>query len=441
MFPTVISADAASARATVPVAPTRFAAVRPLFGSLHPSVRFGDSFESSPTSALDFSGQDLTGEAFGRIARQPHLMGAQLVEAILTGQDMNGKKCDGAVFNGVTWRHGSMAYAVLNDAKFNPSLHGKRADLSHTYMNGVRMDRAEFIEAILDHAVLSNAEGDKAVFRKASMKNSNLSFSQLPRAVFDGADLSGADLRSLQGNDRDYAVNRFTKAKHARQHAASFKAARLHGADLLGANLIGADLSGAKLTALGPEFPHPASLYNTHLEFANLSRADLSGVLFEKIWLRNANLTGAILPGANFTTLESEEMIHGVNFSNATLTDANFEGMALRGVNFKKAALEGANFSKATLNRLAMQEARLQGAQLAGAKLHGTVLSGAKLQGANLEGAELLGTDLRDAVIDADTHLNGAKYNRHTKFPAGFEPPDTMIYVPDILDKLPGRGH
>ena len=52
----------------------------------------------------------------------------------------------------------------------------------------------------------------------------------------------------------------------------------------------------------------------------------------------------------------------------------------------------------------------------AGESLEGADLEGGDLQGADLRGADLVGADLSQA------DLKGARYNKNTRFPEGFDP-------------------
>ncbi len=64
--------------------------------------------------------------------------------------------------------------------------------------------------------------------------------------------------------------------------------------------------------------------------------------------LRNVDLSGLILIGANFTGAD----LRGANLSNAILTSANFAGADLRGCNIKRTVLRYAKFRKTHLQDL-----------------------------------------------------------------------------------------
>lgn len=90
------------------------------------------------------------------------------------------------------------------------------------------------------------------------------------------------------------------------------------------------------------------------------------------------------------------------------------------------ANLAGADFAEFDLIGLNLHQADLQGTNLAEADLSWANLSGANLSGANLTGAQLFEADLRSACLAGanltDVNLTGARYNRSTRWPAGFNP-------------------
>ncbi len=76
--------------------------------------------------------------------------------------------------------------------------------------------------------------------------------------------------------------------------------------------------------------------------------------------------------------------------------------------------------SNADLRGIDLRGADLRMTNLQGADLVGADLVGADLIGANLNYADLQGADLRGASLLA--RLQGAIYNKLTKFPDGFDP-------------------
>lgn len=130
-----------------------------------------------------------------------------------------------------------------------------------------------------------------------------------------------------------------------------------------------------------------ANLDKAHLSFANLSGAELS---FSS--LIDVKLNVAILKGIN---LEFSDL------TNAQLLNANLEGATLFETNFTEAH---------------MRKSNLRGVNLVNATLKGT-----ELVRANLENADLSNANLEDAILH-QANLRGAKYNKNTTFPEGFDP-------------------
>jgi hypothetical protein len=85
-------------------------------------------------------------------------------------------------------------------------------------------------------------------------------------------------------------------------------------------------------------------------------------------------------------------------------------GSRLRGADFRGADLRGADFYLADLRNASLYGADLQGAYLSRARLWGADLRQADLRGASLEG------DL------SEVRLEGARYDRRTRWPPGFDP-------------------
>lgn len=98
----------------------------------------------------------------------------------------------------------------------------------------------------------------------------------------------------------------------------------------------------------------------TDLTETNISYADLSGLIAEKVKFDNSKLDGSMmsnsffagssfkgasLVGADFT----ESDLQGVSFKDADLTNADFEICNLKGADFRGAKIEGASFKGANL--------------------------------------------------------------------------------------------
>jgi len=100
------------------------------------------------------------------------------------------------------------------------------------------------------------------------------------------------------------------------------------------------------------------------------------------------------------------------------LVKADLRAVELAEADLSHANLQGADLTSANLQSANLSYANLKDSTLVGANLKGTELVGASLRGANLDGA-----DLQEAVLD------GAEEDRHTRWPEGFEKPDTLVRV------------
>jgi Pentapeptide repeats (8 copies) len=112
--------------------------------------------------------------------------------------------------------------------------------------------------------------------------------------------------------------------------------------------------------------------------------------------------------------------LHDVDLRRANLRDAHLERAHLRRAHLGDAFLYRAHLEGAFLN-----DAHLEGAYLRGAHLERVDLRGAHLEGADFLGAHLGEVDLRGAVLEDgrnlnDAHLNGAKADGSTSWPAKF---------------------
>lgn len=119
---------------------------------------------------------------------------------------------------------------------------------------------------------------------------------------------------------------------------------------------------------------------------------------------RGANLSGARLPWA-------------------WLWAANLQRADLRYADLRGARLWAANMQEANLGHANLRRANLRGASLRGGGLEWVDLRGARLEWVDLRGADLRAAQLGGAL------LHGARVNRETRWPSGFEVPDTVVLV------------
>lgn len=134
--------------------------------------------------------------------------------------------------------------------------------------------------------------------------------------------------------------------------------------------------------------------------------------------LKKADLVGANLDGANLrkaNLIEAdllEAHLEGSDLTEARLEGANLLGTYLAGAELTEANLDGADLYHADLNGAHLWRAHLERSRLWGTFLKKSYLDGAYLEGANLQGI----------FYDANTTWYGARYNKATQWPDGFDP-------------------
>ena len=174
-----------------------------------------------------------------------------------------------------------------------------------------------------------------------------------------------------------------------------------HNIDLSQADFTGSVLRGADFslgTYIGTCF-FACDFTNANLSHANFSRADLRGC-----YLAGANMSGTDLTNADMRSgkiMEKEK--------NGTLSNRERSG----GGQGTKTILIGAKLTNANLSGLRANSADFTDANLAQTMTHDANFNGAKLKGANLTGTDFTGSDLTDAdmnnAILSDTILESTE--------------------------------
>ena len=223
-------------------------------------------------------------------------------------------------------------------------------DLSGLKLQGANFQNAILEKADLETATLIGAEFQKANLTEAKLKGANLGIANFQNAILEKADLETANLFD------------------ANLHKANLTGAKLKGADLRKANFQDAILEKADLET--------ADLFD-----ANLHKANLTGVKLKGADLRKANFQNAILEKADLET---------ANLFDANLHKANFQNAIL-----EKADLETADLFDANLHKANLTGAKLKGADLRKANFQNACLVEADLQNANLSFANLKECDLK----------------------------------------------
>ncbi|MBD3240351.1 MAG: hypothetical protein GF331_07180 [Chitinivibrionales bacterium] len=190
-------------------------------------------------------------------------------------------------------------------------------------------------------------------------------------------------------------------------------------ADLSRAELNGVILSGARLRQV--------DLEDARLDGARLEGADLRDANLEHASLRGANLCGADLRGANLEDVDLTEAILGqptpgetggsppgvtgnaspANLKGADLEEAIFDRASLVGVNLSHTEASDASFVDARLDGACMVDIDLDCARLKRARFGGADLRDASLLMTELQQADLRGVNWRDATL-RDAKLQGA---------------------------------
>jgi uncharacterized protein YjbI with pentapeptide repeats len=284
----------------------------------------------------------------------------------------------------------------------------------------------DFSRADLSGIDLSGRDLHGSVFAGALLQKAKLAGANLVAADFEGADLTEADLTGANLKNADLKRANLAKAtlKKAKLDSATFDRAKLPGAALdecegkmtsfHRANLKGATLSKAKLTLV--------DLTRTVLDGANFTGAELKATDIE-----GASAVGAIFAEADLTNFRaaspktdarkadfklskgassiwSDAVLDGADFSGAKLTGADFTGASLAGAVFKRGDFaEGmfadANLKKALLSQVNLLRASFERADLGGADLQGANCFEAEFWDAKTQGADLRGANLKKTKL------------------------------------------
>jgi uncharacterized protein YjbI with pentapeptide repeats len=271
-----------------------------------------------------------------------------------------------------------MILIVLGRRKQAFETEEQRLNLNGVDIGSVNLPGAHLNRALLEQSNLGGAHLQGASFERADMKDA-----MAPGAHFNGAPLAEAELSraNLEGADLG---------------GAELQRAVIRGAYLIGTKFAGADLAGAKLAG--------ANLWDADLrQSRNLAHADLTGAFYgEKTrWPAEFNPAsrGAVRlhPGVDLRQCD----LRAVNLSYMDLSKANMTAKDVMEADLSHAKLIGAELRYATLTDARLYDADLSHANLAGAELRGASFTGAVLSG---------------------TILRGARYNRETRWPSGFDP-------------------
>ncbi len=242
-----------------------------------------------------------------------HLGGADLCRARLSGAHaedahFESARLDAADLSGAFLDRASLRGADLRDARLaGASLIG--ADLLHARVDGADFSRADLSGAVLSGLTLAKARFEGARFAGADLSNSRLEGMVLPRADFANANLSQALLTGSQMPDADL---RGADLRSAGLAEVEWERADLRGADLreaafhLGSSRRG--LVGSPIACEGSrtgfytddsneqDFKSPEEIRKANLVGADLRGANIDGVDFYLVDLRNARVDPQQIP-------------------------------------------------------------------------------------------------------------------------------------------------
>lgn len=163
-------------------------------------------------------------------------------------------------------------------------------------------------------------------------------------------------------------------------------------------------------------------------------------------------------------SVESTKRLHlaGKDLRGRSMTDADMVGVCLDRADLSEACLDSVNLFQSSLLGTILDRAQIRGgdlsdtnaekaslveANLARCDLSGANFRQANFDGANLSGADLRATDLRGANL-VRVDLRGAHYDRHTRWPSGFELDSAgSVYTPEerldimLTTMRPGRPY
>ena len=248
----------------------------------------GQSLKAADLKRADLAEADLQkSDLSGADLREARLVGANLRGAVLRQADLRGADLRGAVLTDTVLdgsRYDQKTHFPDSFDHRSSGAHGPGAvlggvDLSGADLRGTSFRDANLMRAVLSGANLHKAELAGANIRGARLVDAVLRDADLHNADLRHADLSGADLRgaTLDGVDlrgaRYSAETRWPEGFAFRRSGAAGPDADLQRADLQGVDLRGADLRRADVRA--------ARLQGADLREAKLEQARFSGAIYD----------------------------------------------------------------------------------------------------------------------------------------------------------------
>lgn len=317
-------------------------------------------------------------------------------------------------------------------------------------LGGIELEHRDLSRFLLSRKDLGRAHLRQAILQSTDLRGASLRLTDLAFADLRDADLSPAGLTVVVSGliaERPIRPKRKESDDVDSQLRTGpvkvFDVADLRGAVLRWADLRGADLRWARLDRDSEREPNDSgvfSVFAADLRSADLRRARLNGATFE-----GANLGNADLRGTRLGARQAAEVGH-VRCDQTILPEGSGRDPVRAGCEATPAPVGHARevarrralgrdnrdidrdlfeiapiFVDATLVGARLDDADMRRGDFRGADLRRAVLRGADLRRTDLQFADLRGADLRGTKI-AHARLQGAAWDRSTRWPTGFSP-------------------
>ncbi len=334
------------------------------------SVLAGANLTGADLFAADLEGADLSGANFyGANLRGACLNGANLTRANLTGADLRGGDVDQSGDYGSVQRFDAqtglyttktvmldacLANAMLIDTQFQ-----------HCDMSGVDLESADLSGADLSGAILIGANiGDAASLgaegNRTCLDGAIFDYSAVVALQARGVsarttykDARGVFLKMMDQH-QDWIQSNGRKGRRVAFDAVTLEGLTLDGLNMSGVKLTRSNLRGCSLRGTDLSM---ADLSYTDLTAASLCQATISGTVF-----RRANLSNADLSGVRALTVfiaGNQERPWPTNFQRAIMAGAD-----LRAAEAEAPLFHGVDLTKSRLNLIVLRSGNFRGATL-----------------------------------------------------------------------------
>ena len=271
---------------------------------------------------LDFSHSDLSGSDLG---------GANLARSNLSGANLRRTRLVESNLQEASLTEATLIEAVLTRATLKgatlESIVVRRAECEETDFQGVQAAGAEFVETNL-----RSASFERASLKAASFRNCVIDGARFSRACLESADLTGSTSQAGTVFDRSDLTEALVGPK-TRLVGASFRQVEAPRSVWSGSELPRADFSYATLTE--------AIFGKTDLEGATLYAATAKGAVFYKTRLRTSKLTKMNLFNGILEYADLREAdLSGSNMYGADFSDSLRDRIVLDGTILDKTILE-----------------------------------------------------------------------------------------------------